>query len=275
MQTNEVNVYSNEEGRRVTVALADIVDGLRSAPIWLTLAWQDIRQRYRRSLLGPFWITVTMLMTVIGMGPLYGRLLHIDLKDFFPYLSLGIIVWGLISSLIMDGCMTYIGNDAIIRSVRLPLSIHVFRMVQRNLLTFAHNAIAFVPVMLFVGLWPRPSWLLSLVGLALIVLAAVPATLILGLLCARFRDMQPIVGSVVQLGFFLTPIMWKPEALGPRAFVAELNPLYYFLEVVRGPIYGTLPAPSVYIGAAAITAVLYMVGLPFYARFRSRVPFWI
>lgn len=275
MPVNEVNVYSNEAGRRLSVALADIVDGLRSWPIWLTLAWQDIRQRYRRSLLGPFWITVTMLVTVIGMGPLYGTLLHIDLKDFFPYLSLGIITWGLISSLILDGCVTYIGNDAIIRSVRLPLSIHVFRMVQRNLLTFAHNAIAFIPVMLFVGLLPRLSWLLSLVGLALIVLAAVPAALILGLLCARFRDMQPIVGSVVQLGFFLTPIMWKPEALGSRAFVAEFNPLYYFLEVVRGPIYGTLPAPSVYIGAAAITVVLYMVGLPFYARFRSRIPFWI
>ena len=87
---------------RPRLALADIVDGARNYPVWWILAWQDIRQRYRRSVLGPFWITLTMMATIAGMGPLYAALLKIDARDFIPYLALGLIAWGLVSSIILE-----------------------------------------------------------------------------------------------------------------------------------------------------------------------------
>ncbi|WP_202816964.1 ABC transporter permease [Pseudomonas citronellolis] len=208
---------------RATLAMRDVVDGIKAYPIWTTLAWQDIRQRYRRSVLGPFWITLTMVVTIAGMGPLYGALLNIKTEEFVPYLALGIITWGLISTLILDACNAFIGSDSIVRSVRLPLSLHIFRSVYRNLLFFAHNILAFVPVMLYVKIVPTLQWLMVIPGLLIIVVAAVPLSILLGIFCARFRDMQPIVGSVVQLAFFLTPIFWKPSALGHRAYVAHYN----------------------------------------------------
>lgn len=112
-------------------------------------------------------------------------------------------------------------------------------------------------------------------GLLIIVVAAVPLSILLGIFCARFRDMQPIVGSVVQLAFFLTPIFWKPSALGHRAYVAHYNPLYMFLELVRGPLYGAVPDASVYVGAGITTAVLFALAIPLFIRFRSRIAFWI
>ncbi|MDR5855209.1 ABC transporter permease [Caballeronia sp. LZ062] len=260
---------------RVVLAGRDALDGLHAHPIWSTLAWQDIRQRYRRSFLGPFWITLTMVVTIAGMGPLYGALLNISTEEFVPYLALGIITWGLISTLILDGCMVFIGADSIVRSVRLPITLHVFRTVYRNVLFFAHNILAYVPVMIFLKIAPRLEWLMAIPGLIIIVLAAVPLCMILGIFCARFRDMQPIVGSVVQLAFFLTPIFWKPTALGHRAYVADYNPLYMFVELVRAPMYGAGLDPRIYTGACLTTLVLYAIAIPLFVRFRSRIAFWI
>ncbi|MDR5831979.1 ABC transporter permease [Caballeronia sp. LP006] len=271
MQVSKVNA------KRTKAALArrDVLEGIQAFPVWSALAWQDIRQRYRRSVLGPFWITLTMIITIAGMGPLYGSLLKISMEEFVPYLALGIITWGLISSLITDGCIAFTGADSMVRAVRLPLTLYIFRSIYRNLIFFAHNILAYIPVMIYGRIWPSWSWLMVIPGLFLIVAAAFPLTIILGIFCARFRDMQPIVGSVVQLAFFLTPIFWKPEALGQRAYLAEFNPLYMFVQVIRGPLFGPLPDVSIYIGVIVTTLVLYVVATPLYIRFRPRIPFWI
>jgi lipopolysaccharide transport system permease protein len=259
----------------MALARRDIVDGLRAYPVWAAFGWQDIRQRYRRSALGPFWITLTMLVTIAGMGPLYGALLKQNVREFVPYLALGIITWGLISTLILEGGSAFTGSESIIRSVKLPLTLHILRGIYRNLIIFFHNVLAYLPVMLYAGITPKLEWLLAIPGLLIIIAAAFPTGIILGIFCTRFRDMQPIVGSVVQLAFFLTPILWQSSALGSRAYIARFNPLYMFMELVRGPIYGILPDSSMYYGAIGVTVGLYVVAIPLFARFRSRVAFWI
>lgn len=269
------NVSSPRGDSRAAKAARDIIDGVTNYPVWATLAWQDIRQRYRRSVLGPFWITLTMLVTIAGMGPLYGALLKIDLRDFVPHLALGIITWGLISGLIIDGCACFTAVETIVRSVRLPLTLHIMRSMWRNVVMFGHNILAYVPIMILLGIAPHWSWLLAIPGILLVLLAAFPASIILGVFCTRFRDMQPIVGSVVQLAFFLTPIIWKPEALGARAYLANYNPLYLFMEIVRGPIYGSIPSAEIYLGAIGVTVALYLIAAPLFARFRARIAFWI
>ncbi|WP_322042771.1 ABC transporter permease [Paraburkholderia sp. J67] len=270
-----ISVSASRTASRTSIAFRDIVDGVTAWPVWSALGWQDIRQRYRRSALGPFWITLTMLVTIAGMGPLYGALLKQDVRSFVPYLALGIITWGLISTLILEGGSSFVASEGIIRSVKLPLTLHILRGIYRNLIIFFHNVLAYVPIMLYAGIVPKLEWLLAIPGLLLIVVAAFPAGIILGIFCTRFRDMQPIVASVVQLAFFLTPILWKPEALGTRAYIAHFNPLYMFMELVRGPIYGTLPDSSAYLGAILVTVGLYVVAIPLFIRFRSRVAFWI
>jgi lipopolysaccharide transport system permease protein len=271
----QASVSSPRGESRVAKAARDVTEGVTNYPVWATFAWQDIRQRYKRSVLGPFWITLTMLVTIAGMGPLYGALFKIDLHTFVPYLALGIITWGLLSSLILDGCACFSAVDTVVRSVRLPLTLHVMRAMWRNFVMFGHNILAYVPIMLFLGIAPKWTWLMAIPGALLVMVAAFPASIILGIFCTRFRDMQPIVGSIVQLAFFLTPIIWKPEALGTRAWLISFNPLAVFMEIVRGPIYGAIPSPEIYLAAIGITVVLYLVAAPLFVRFRSRIAFWI
>lgn len=260
---------------RARLAATDIVQGASNWPLWWVLAWNDIRQRYRRSVLGPLWITLTMMATIAGMGPLYAILLKIDARDFIPYLALGLVSWGLVSSIILDGCSTFTGAESIIRSVRLPLSIHAFRMIARNIVIFLHNMLAYVPVAIYLGIHPTWLWLMAVPGLLMIILAAVPVAIILGIFCARFRDMQQIVASIVQLAFFLTPILWKPELLGERAAIVNFNPFYLFVDMLRGPVYGHIPGAKVYMGAGLVILVLYSIAVPLFSRYRQRIAFWV
>lgn len=270
MQNVVVSTHS-----RLSLAIKDIREGIFAWPVWTTLAWQDIRQRYRRSVLGPLWITLTMIVTIAGMGPLYAALFRLDAREFIPYLALGIISWGLISMLILEGCATFSGADSLIRSVRLPLTMHAFRMIGRNMVIYLHNWVAYVPFMIYLGIMPTWTWLMVIPGLLLVVIAAIPVAIILGLFCARFRDMQPIVGSVVQLAFFLTPIFWKPEALGTRVAFAKYNPLFMLVDLLRGPILGYIPGANVYIGVVIITLALYAIAIPMFVRYRQRIAFWV
>ena len=256
-------------------AARDLLDGLRMHRVWTMLARMDIRQRYRRSILGPFWITIAMIVWILAIGPLYSQLLGIGSREFIPYLAMGIITWGLLSGLILEGAACFVGAEQLVRSMKLPYSVHVLRTLQRNLIVFAHNLLAYVPFMLWLGIAPRWQWLWAIPGVALILLAALPAAFLLGTLSARFRDLQQMIASIVQLSFFITPIFWKPELLGRHAWVAELNPFQLLLEVVRGPVVDGPPALQVYARIGLLLLVLYAIATPFFIRYRRRLAYWV
>src|SRR5258708_6711798 len=145
--------------------------------------------------------------------------------------------------LIVDGCVCLTAVESIVRSVRLPLTLHVMRSIYRNILTFGHNVAAYLPVMLFLRIMPHWTWLLAIPGVALLIIASFPLSIILGIFCTRFRDMQP--SDQCRAAFFLTPVIWTPEALRSRVYLAACNPLFLFIEVVREPIYGLVPSRGV------------------------------
>lgn len=257
------------------MAVGDLIAGLKAYRVWMMLARMDIRQRYRRSVLGPFWITITMIIFILGIGPLYSHLLGIGSEEFIPYLAMGIITWGLISGVILDGAAAFVGAESLVHSVKLPYTVHILRVLQRNLIIFAHNLLAFVPFMLYLGIRPEWRWLAAVPGVALILLAALPTAFLLGTLSARYRDLQQMLASIVQLAFFMTPIFWKAELLKDRAYFADYNPFQLLLEGVRRPIVEGIPPVDTYVRIGILILVLYLVAAPFFARYRRRLAFWV
>ena len=257
------------------MAARDVAEGLRAHRVWMMLARMDIRQRYRRSVLGPFWITITMIIWILAVGPLYGHLLGIGSNDFIPYVAMGIITWGLISGVLLDGAGAFVGAENLVRSVKLPYTVHIFRVLQRNLIIFAHNLLAFLPFMVFLGIWPKWTWLAAIPGVLLVLIAAVPTAFLLGTLSARYRDLQQIIASIVQLAFFMTPIFWKAELLKDRAYIADYNPFQMLLEGVRRPIVEGIPPAQTYLRIGVLIVVLYLVAAPFFVRYRRRLAFWV
>jgi ABC-type polysaccharide/polyol phosphate export permease len=210
------------------------------------------------------------------MGLIYAKLFHTELQDYLPMLTVGLIFWMFIAGMITEGCGTFVGVQGIIQQVRLPFSLHAYRLVYRNLLTLAHNFVI-VPVVLWI--FPHPILWMRLIelipGLILITITGIWVSVLLGMISARFRDVPPIVGSVVQVVFFMTPIMWPIEALGRNAWWAQLNPLFAAVDVLRGPLLGQPTARYSWAILATVTLLGCVAAFAFFARFRSRIAFWV
>jgi ABC-type polysaccharide/polyol phosphate export permease len=260
----------------IAAASADLRRGLSEWRLWLVLGVNDVRQRYHRSLIGQFWITVSMLVTIGALGLVYSYLFRLSVRDYLPSLAIGIVVWALISSIVIDACSVFTGSEAYLRQVPMPKSIFVHRMLVRNLLTFAHNA-SIVPLLyLFFGI--RPGWtvLLAPLGLLIVVVAGIWIGLLVGTLCARFRDLPQIVASAMQIAFFVTPVMWKPDQLPPQvAWIVEWNPLANWLGLIREPLFGAVPPASAYANGIAVLVIGFLVTIPIFARYRARIVYWL
>ncbi|MDH4188831.1 MAG: ABC transporter permease [Betaproteobacteria bacterium] len=260
---------------RLAAAGRDIRDGIAQVHVWGLLGWQDMRQRYRRSVIGPFWLTLSTAIMLATMGLLYGRLFGQDLRHYLPYLAVGLIVWGTLLAIVNESCQVFIGASAVIKQIRLPLTTHVCRVIWRNALLLAHNAVILVPLALWAEHGPTLALFSVPLGFAVLLLNGLWIGLFLGVLCARFRDVPPIVANLMQIAFFITPIIFRPEVLGNRAWIAAWNPLYHLIEVVRAPIVeGRLPLGS-WAGLAAFTLGGALVTLLLFARTRARVPYWL
>lgn len=259
----------------MTRALRDIQQGFLRWQLWLLMGSQEIRQRYRRSWIGPFWLTLSMGVTVAALGLLYGGLFGRPLTNYLPYLAAGFVVWGLLSGLVVEGSRVFIGREGLIRQLGAPLSIYVFRTVWSNLLAFAHNLLIFVIVCVLFGKAPKLASLLFLPGVVLLLLNGVWLGLLFGVISARFRDVPQILASLVQVMFFMTPILWTADMLPERALLLDLNPFYHLLELVRAPMLGEVPTAATWLVVLLVTCGGWILALFFYARYRGRVAYWV
>lgn len=253
----------------------DAVAALRGWRVWAALALLDIKHKYRRSVLGPLWITISMGILILGISLLYSRLFQMDLRVYLPYIALGDIVWIYMSTTVQEGCATFTSAENVIRSMRLPLMTHVLRLVTRSFIVFLHGALAYVPFAIYLGTTPEWIWALAIPGVLLILVATIPIAALFGVLAARFRDLQPAIANVMQLGFFLTPIIWKAEMLGDARWVADINPLYHFIQIVRQPLLGELPSLFSYGMVLGVTALLAVSATFLLLHSRNKISYWV
>lgn len=256
-------------------AIKDILAGLRSYEIWTMLAWLEIKQRYRRSIIGPFWLTLSTAIMIFAMGPLYASLFSQKLDDYFLYLATGIIAWQLLSTSINESCQAFIGSEGFIKQCDLPLSVYVLRITWKNSIIFMHNFIVVVAVAIFFPPAIKVTVLLVVVALFLFALNAVWVGLVIGLICARFRDVTQIVASIVGIAFFVTPIMWRSEMLGRNSWIINLNPFYHFIQIIRAPITGEVIDVNNWYAVAFITVAGYLGALIIFGKFKNRIAYWV
>lgn len=256
-------------------AIDDLIGGLLRVNIWGVLGWSDIRQQYRRSTLGPLWITLSMAAFVLFLGILYAQLFNRPLHIYMPHLAIGYILWSMISNFVEGGSRCFINAEGIIKQLAAPLSVHAYRLIWANLLTLAHHAIIIVVVMAVFQIQPNQNWLLAIPGLLLILLTGGWVILLLGTLSARFRDIPQIVQTVMRMLFFLTPVLWMPEFIPRRAIFLTANPFHHYLELVRGPLLNKPIDPLHWQVAGALTVIGWIVTLLIYRRFRQRVAYWL
>jgi lipopolysaccharide transport system permease protein len=257
-------------------ALVDLLASLRAWRLWSLLGWLEIRQRYARSKLGPFWLTISMGVLVGMMGLVYGTLFGQDLSVYVPMVAIGMVMWGLFSGTVGEGSNAYIASSNYIRQVSTPRLLYVLQAAWRNLVIFAHN---FAIVLLVLVLFGVRSWAtlpLFLPGLVLFVLNATWIAALTGLLGARFRDLPQIVAALLQVAFYVTPVLFHGQMLsGRHRWIVEFNPLAYLIDVVRQPLVGQVPPVSTWLLVGAMAVAGWLVALIMTGRYHKRIPYWL
>jgi ABC-2 type transport system permease protein len=261
-------------------AWGDLRSGFTRRELWLHLGWQDIKQRYRRSVLGPIWITIATGTTAVAMGGLYSKLFHLELSEHLPYVTLGLIIWNLINASILEGADVFIANEGLIKQLPAPLSVHVYRLVWRQMILFGHNIVIYVIIAI---IYPKPwTWadLAVIPALGLIVLNCIWVSVVFGILGTRYRDISPLLFSVVQLLFFMTPIIWNENTLrsqgaGHWAKIVELNPLLHYLDIVRAPLLGADQQLRHWLVVLVLTVIGWVLATFALRQYRARVAYWV
>ena len=270
------NIYQNMPNE-IGIAVNDLKRSQEKLYLALMLGWQDIKQRYRRSKLGPFWLTISMGVMIGIMGIVFGQVLNASMENYFPFLATGIILWTLFSSSVMEGSSSFIEAQGMIRQLNLPLSLYPIRVIWRNIVICGHNIVILPLVFLVIGkginleiFWLIPGFLCFLWNMLWL-------TLLLGTICARFRDMPQIVSSLMQIFFYVTPIIWMPGSLSPRStsLLVEPNPVYHLIQLARAPILGESPTALNW-GVSITMAILgSCLALWFFGKYKKRIAYWL
>lgn len=256
----------------IAAAGHDFAESFRNWSLWSTLALNDIAARYRGSILGPFWITISNFAFVLGIGLLYSQLMHTPTEVLIPWIATSVTIWNLISATTVESGDSFLQGSSIIRQSSLPLPIFVWRAVMRNLINFAHQIVVIFAVALWYKYLLKIDLPMAVLGLALVLFNLSWISFLAAVVAARYRDVQQVITTVLQLVFFLSPIIWIPRDLkGLRSTLLEVNPINHMLVVTRNPLLGQPSSLHSMIILLVLGAVGWAITYILYAAVRRRI----
>lgn len=276
-ESNKLNHFQSKPLSQSALAVQDLIEGFCAWRIWFMLAWQDIKLRYRRSYLGPFWITISMAIMIYSMGFLYGKLFKADLAVYYPFLACGLVSWTMIATTVVETSDTFSSSAGFIKQIKLPYSVYILRTVTRNFIIFFHNLLAIVPILIYFNLGFSLVGIFGFIyGVLLLFMFGFTFGMIFSIVGTRFMDIKQIISSLIQIVFLLTPIMWMPYMLPERfGFMAAFNPFYQVINLIREPLTGHVISLFTFVYTLLLLGVGMICMFILLRRARRRIAFWV
>lgn len=273
-QTNAFFEYSADDAK-LAIAVADLREATARTPLWSRLSWIDIRNRYKRSVIGPFWVTISMAVMIAALGTIYSQLFGMAIRDYVPFIACGFLIWNFIAGVLNAAGRTFIEMEGIMKQIPLPVSFYALRSVSTEAILFGHNFLVYLAV---AALFQIPlGWgaLLALPAFILIVLNAVWVVIVLGILCLRFRDVIPIVANLTQIAFLVTPVIWAAELVKNRRMIVDANPFFHLVEILRAPLLGKPIDPTNWLVVGGMAVVGWIIAFLSIGYTKRRMPYWL
>jgi ABC-type polysaccharide/polyol phosphate export permease len=260
----------------IQAAFRDLIDGVRLAPLWLTLGWEQTAARFRRTVLGPFWLTANLLSMAFALSFIFGGLLgNGNWRSNFAQIISGILCWSITGAYLGDASNTFISAGDLMNTMRLPLTFHVLLMMYKNIINFLAQLIALWIVLFLLKLGSIPDVSL-LFGLPIVIINGVFLSMIIAMPATRFRDINQTITVSVQILFFLTPVFWAPAQMqGKRSIILSLNPFAHLLELIRQPLLGNTPSLIHWEWGIGLMFVLGATAVTMLTLYRKRIVFWL
>lgn len=268
-----MNILKNNTQLRS--AIKDIKYSFAGNRFWVYLSWQETKLKYRRSFLGPFWITISTGIMVGIMGPLYSYLFKQNYENYINYLAISLVLWAFISNYINDVSQAYIISENYIKQLKLPYFTYILKVMTKNLIILLHNLIIVLIVITITDFSVKKIQIMFLFGFLITILNLLWIGLFLAILCARYRDIPPIVSSLLQVAFFITPILWDVNMLGDKQFIAQWNPLFHSIDLIRSPFLGIPINENSWFICVILFAIGSLISFIIFTKYRKKISYFL
>lgn len=253
----------------------DLKEGIVRWRLWGYLGLLDNRLKYKRTILGPWWITLTFFITIASMGFVFSKLFGQDPRAYLPFLCTGMLVWNFLTAALEEGMLAFGAHRAYILQLSHPYSTAVLRVMSRQILIAGHNLLAIFLVLFYCGVPLRWGTLLAIPGFLLMSITVFWMTLLVAVMSTRYCDVGQMVSSILRVLFFVTPITWMPKMFPPDFWLVKFNPFAYLIAIVRAPLLEqTLHWHDVGVVCSLCVGLYYLASRVF--RYcRNDIPFWV
>jgi ABC-type polysaccharide/polyol phosphate export permease len=238
-------------------------------------AWSDAKARYKRSVLGPFWLVLTTLIGVGGLGIIWGSLMKVDRATFVPLLTVGLVLWHMIAGSVTGASTVFSRSASVIKNIPTPPLRLSLQLLFQQIVNLIHNLVVVAFILVIYQRSLGTTSLLAIPGLLLVLVNLLWVIQFLGFLGARFRDFDPFVSSIMPILFFMSPVLYRSTQLGPQSILMKFNPMSYWIEIVREPVLGTVPHTSAYTVSILMAFVGWVLAIWITRSKGSRLPYWV
>lgn len=243
----------------------------------ISLGWQDVKDTYQRSTLGPLWITVGLGVQIATIGLVFGLIFEADAFEYLPFLGISLVLWTYIVSTITDSTNAFTQSQQLIKQVDVPSYLPIIRVFSKNSVIFAHNFSIVALIMVVFSRKPGLELLLLIPGLLVVAWVMIAVSTIAGIVSARYRDLSPIISSILMVSFYVTPIIWMPSDL-PKQFrepILAFNPFFHLMDLIRGPLLGSVPSLTSWLVGLGILTIFSGLALLITRRYAWKIVYWL
>lgn len=253
----------------------DIMSSIKSWHLWTTLGWLELRQRYKRSIVGPFWITLSMGVLIIALGVIYGELFKLEVKSYLPMLAIGLVFWSFISSIVNEGSVTFISSGPFISQLPTKKFIYIMQMFWRNFMMLCHNILIVLVVLFVFNLFSFSGIPVFIVGFIIVVLNLLWIATLFAIISVRFRDFPQMIMSFMQVVFYITPILFSGTMLSKFSLLLKVNPFAWFIEIIRAPLIGKTAESYCYYNSIILAVVGILITFLVFNKYKDRIAYWV
>ncbi len=244
----------------------------------LYMTYFDFAVHYRKTMIGPAWVLMGPSLFICTLGLLFASVSNSEKDIFIPHLSIGLVTWTLVSGFVIGSTTVFQRSRSQIMQAGMSLLDIVTVDVMRTVIQFLHQVIIIAVVFYVFDLSVTWYCLVSLIGLAILVVNGIWLTVLFGIIGARYRDLAEVVTALMRIAFLATPIIWLPGERGAGGIMGiflTYNPFYHFLDIVRAPLLGQQITSLTWLVVAGFTVVGASLTLAFYRKLAHRVPLWV
>jgi len=266
--------------------LQDVKALYRYREVVVNLASADLKLRYRRSALGYAWSLLYPLLTLAIMAIVFTKVMALqdargagetrvgEMRNYVLYVFAGFLPWNFLVNGFWGAGASIVNNESILRKIYLPKLIFPVSVTLARFLDFLCNLIALFVIISFVSY--RPSWAIVTLPFAILILLVFTAgvTIALSAINVYVRDTSHLVTVLMQLGFYLTPIIYPISIVGSYQKYFLLNPFTHIIRLFQAILWqGAFPTADEWQIAGALACGALVIGYAIFARLERNLIF--